>query len=898
MNNSRQHTRFRFPGILLSGVTLLLLMIFPSLIFAQQTGQEEPPREQQSAEGQGRPTGELEEGQVNFQATDSLTFDLRDGRKANLFGSARVTHQAGELTAGKITLDIDETTVRAATQTPEDTLSQPVLTRDGDEIRSESIAFNYKTEKGRFEVARVQIEDGKVTGTRVKNTDAHTVFLEDAIYSTCTLDHPHYYIKADRMKLVNEEEIFFTNAQLYILDIPYPLIFPFGYIPGNLEQRESGLLEPTYARQNRETRGLGIQNIGWFQYFNDYLVGEISGDIYTSGTFFMDASLNYSNRDKYSGGIDLGYSRERGLEPTDPDFATNIQKKIQFDHQQEFSPYANMSTNIEWRTADYNRRNSFDPDERAEVSTSSNLNYRYRHPEDAYNFNISARQNQNFQTNVTRLSGPTARFNLRRFTPFESDGPATEEAPWYENLSIQYQNTLESNYDFNPIDADSAQVGWFEALLDPSKYREATGEDDHFEYGFRQQGSMSLSNLLSSPFLNLSANGNITEYWFPTSTRKTYNPETEEVEEQKVRGFEAARDFSTSLNFSTTVYGLMNQNIGNFESFRHTFEPSLSFSYRPDFSSSLWGYYREVQTDPEGNTEKYSIFEDEVFNGPGRGEQQSIGISVRNVFEAKQVKRDSTGETNENNIRLLDQLNFNTSYNLAADSLKLSNLSVNMSSSAISMINLRANAQFNFYDRDENGNRIDTYLLESDRKPAEMTNFSINASANFSGGQGGGINVNEQEPHFPAEYDPFNQSIFQTMDPQFNAQPVQPIKSPWSFSVNFRYSWTLNPTGNNDKSATLNANNIQLQLTPKWSFNTRIGYDFIDRDLTPSQFSMSRRLHEWNLSFTINPFGDFQYYAFKLSVNNSQVQSLFQKLPILNNLERSSSPSGRNPSGF
>src|SRR5699024_9827246 len=123
-------------------------------------------------------------------------------------------------------------------------------------------------------------------------------------------------------------------------------------------------------------------------------------------------------------------------------------------------------------------------------------------------------------------------------------------------------------------------------------------------------------------------------------------------------------------------------------------------------------------------------------------------------------------------------------------------------------------------------------------------------------------------------------------------QPVQPIKSPWSFSINFRYSWNLNPRGENRKRASINIQNIQFQLTPKWSFSTRFGYDIIAQELTPSQFSLNRKLHEWNLSFQMNPFGDFQYYFFKLSINSSALQSIFQKLPLLNNLERSSSPSG------
>src|SRR5699024_12583864 len=141
----------------------------------------------------------------------------------------------------------DQHIVRALTNTPEDTLTQPVLTREGEEpLRSKSISFNYETEKGRFEVARITIPKGKIPGTVVKKAAPHVIFIKDAIFSTCTLPHPHYYIKASKAKVVDEEEVFFEHARLYILDIPYPLIFPFGYYPKNLTQKQSGLLQYSY----------------------------------------------------------------------------------------------------------------------------------------------------------------------------------------------------------------------------------------------------------------------------------------------------------------------------------------------------------------------------------------------------------------------------------------------------------------------------------------------------------------------------------------------------------------------------------------------------------------------------------------------------------------------------
>ncbi len=507
---------------------------------------------------------------VNFQAKDSLTFNFRNQRMGRLYGTANVTHTNGQLDAGEIELDLNNDQVEAGTSTPSDTLSYPVLKQADQELRSTRILFNYRTEKGKFEVAEMEIQDGHLIGTKVKNISRDEVFIEDGIYSTCPPDHMYYYIKARRMKMVDQEEIFFTNAQLFILDIPYPLIFPFGYVPSGIESRRSGILEPTYAFQNTSTRGIGLQNLGWFQYFSDYFVGQTSFDIFTSGTFFNESRVQYRKTGNFNGSITLGYSKEQGLEPTDPNFSERTSKRIGLTHDQQLSPFSNLSANIDLRTADYFQRNSFDPNERAETSSNSRISYRYSHPEGAFNFSASSRLNQQFNTNTTRIVGPEASFSLRQISPFERSGAGLSEERWYERISIGYRNNFRSEFEFRPIDADSATVTWVDALVDPELYREATGNDDHIEYGFEQRLQLSAGQIIPSQFLNVSASANMTEYWYPTTIRKEFDEVENKIITRKERGFTAARDFNTSLSFSTTFYGISEVKIGNFEGLRHT----------------------------------------------------------------------------------------------------------------------------------------------------------------------------------------------------------------------------------------------------------------------------------------------------------------------------------------
>lgn len=857
---------------------------------------------------------------ITFTARDSLLINMADGKMAVLYGNAKVAHPSGQLTAGTISLDLDENLATAEAiriplddsdhselyrrwiarkgeyHAPIDTLTMPILTRDGEEIESRRIMFNFVTEKGKFDVARMNYEDGAITGTHVKAPAAHVVFIEDAIYSTCELDHPHYYIKANRMKIVDEEEVFFTNARLYILDIPYPMIFPFGYLPSQLKRKRSGFLEPGFIFQDQTTRGLGIDNFGWFQYFSDYLTGMISASIYTSGTYFSDGSLNYARRGNYSGSVRLGYSRERGLESTDPDFTRITNYRLELSHQQTINPYSSLSANINIRTSDYFIRNSYDINERAETSTSSRASYNYRQPDGIYTLGISMQQSQNFANNQVQFQGPNVNYSFRRFNPFKSSGPATRNQRWYETIAIGYNGQVSSRFNFRPIidpltGEPESDITWTEALFYPSRYREATGELGHVRYGMNQRADIN-AQLTTSDFLNLTTGVRLNEFWYPETIRKDFNPETNRVEDRIVKGFASARTFNTSVSANTTIYGMADWRAGSLRGFRHTMRPNFSFSYQPDFTSDFWGYYREVETDTLGNTRQYSIFERGILGGPGAGEQRALSFSLSNVFETKQVRRDSTGERSERIIRLIDDLRASMSYNFAAEQFKLSDLSTSLTSNVLQGLRINANANFSFYAQDSLGRAIDTYLWNEGGRFIRLTSYTINASLPLSFGRGG-PRIQPGPFYHPHFYDPYDQTLFRGVDPDFNRVDVRQQRIPLSASLRFSYSWRFIDFNNSTRSAVLNADNITVQLTKGWSFRTSLGYDFIRKDLTPSRFAVSRNLHCWNFNFEWNPFGDFKFFRFSLTVSDTQMRSLFQMLPGFNDLERRSSPIGR-----
>jgi hypothetical protein len=159
----------------------------------------------------------------------------------------------------------------------------------------------------------------------------------------------------------------------------------------------------------------------------------------------------------------------------------------------------------------------------------------------------------------------------------------------------------------------------------------------------------------------------------------------------------------------------------------------------------------------------------------------------------------------------------------------------------------------------------------------------------FRQGELGGFGMRATQPYYPETYDPFDQSEFRGIDHGFGAVPIEPLDVAWAFSLSFNYSWRWINHNRQQKQAILNAQSIQLRVAQEWQIGTSLGYDFIQKELTPSQFNVTRQLHCWDMSFVWNPIGDNKYYLFRLTVRQPQMQSLFQKLPGLNNLERTNS---------
>ncbi len=102
-----------------------------------------------------------------------------------------------------------------------------------------------------------------------------------------------------------------------------------------------------------------------------------------------------------------------------------------------------------------------------------------------------------------------------------------------------------------------------------------------------------------------------------------------------------------------------------------------------------------------------------MFGSPSLNSARSVGFSLQNTLEAKMAPKDST-QTEPRKVSLLNNLNFSTSYNFEADSLRLAPVSFSGGTSLFnSKLSVNFSGNLDPYAIDNNGTRINTLNIKN-----------------------------------------------------------------------------------------------------------------------------------------------------------------------------------------
>lgn len=804
-------------------------------------------------------------------AEDSIRYD-RVNNVMYLYGKARVVYGEKQIDAGFITIDQTKKTVfaRGTTDSVGRFSGLPIIKDPKDGIlTADSLFYNFKTSKGRIFQVYTEQQGGYITGGTIKKQANNEVHLKNVIYSSCNLPSPHQHFGIVITKgIATEKQIITGPAYLMIEGVPLPFVLPFGFFP-KPDKRSSGIILPQFGED--ATLGFFLRDFGYYLGFNDYWDLTLKGGLYSKGSYEANAQSSYTKRYKYNGNIFFSFSSKRfGIEGTSG-YKPRKDFNLRWTHSQNANanPGSNFSASVNAGTSSFYRNNftgTVNVGQLSQSQLNSSISYSKTFANSPFSLSTSLNHAQDLTTKQLTLGLPSLNFNMTTLNPLDKKDRVGEQK-WYQRIAVGYNLTADN------------QLNIADSLLFTKKAL------SQIRSGIKHDIPITLSSTVLK-FFQFSQGINYSERWYFQTIRKgflsrpTPNGLRDSSTLDTVTGFRRAAEYNIRSGVSTKFYGMVNFKRGKLVAIRHVVTPNIGVAYTPDFSEDRYGYYQNYRTNQRGDMQKYSIFENSLYGGPGSGKQAGVSFGVDNTIELKvKNSKDTTGKEATKKIPILQGLSLNGFYNLAVDSFKLSTLGFSGRTFFTEKLGISFQGSLDPYlyntsvvNGQQMVRRINRYTWQDGKFPT-LTNFSFSFDYKFnSDGE------NEKTNNPP---NPNNNGLFDKVSPEQaeqlrlmnnNANSFVDFKIPWSLYMS--YGFNYQNTGLNKLIIqTLNFNG-DFSLTPKWKVSYNSGYDFQTKKISITTFSIIRDLHCWDMAIQWVPFGAFQSYSIDLRVRSSILQDL------------------------
>jgi hypothetical protein len=786
---------------------------------------------------------------IEYAAEDSGVLTIPT-KQFILYGKASTKYTDIELKAATIKLEQEKQLVTAygdkdSTGSP---LDKPNLVQGETASHSDTIYYNLRSQKGLTKGTYLQEGEMFVYANTVKKVSDDILYAWRGRFTTCNLDTPHFAFRTRKMKIVNKKIAVSGPAFPEFEGVPLPIGIPFGIYPLN-RGRHSGLLPPQFAAN--QDFGLGLEGLGYYKVLSDNLDVTVRTNIYSYGGWNLNTSSRYTKRYRYDGGVNFSLQKTKILNSSGiskDEFTKNSSFMIGWNHSRNSKarPGTNFSASVNAGSTKFNRFVPNNADLNFQNTLSSSINYS-KDWNGKYNLTVSANHQQNNLQRLISLNLPTVNFSAVTIYPFQKAEPIGQPK-WYEKLGIAYTGNLQN------------QVSFYDSAFNLRKLL------DTAQWGATHSIPITLSLPQLGP-VQIAPSISYEEKWYGQKALRSYDPQTKLVKTDIAHGFYTARQMQMGISANTRIFGMYNFKSGSVKTIRHEIRPNLSLNYKPDLMAK---HFKSVQVDSTGkNFLRFSDFDGIIGGSYSEGRFGGVGFGVDNTLEMKKKGKKDTAEVADRKIRLIDGFGFNGSYNLIADSFRLSPISLYLRSNLFDKINITANATLDPYVTDNRGFRRDQLLWSADRFSAgRITNGSVAVSTSFQSKAKDGKTDKQRLP----------QDQFMTIDEQQrqlnyvreNPAEFADFNIPWSvqlsYSLSFSRLYLLNDYSKlrTEIYSTLNVNG-DFSLTPRWKMGGSSYYDFKTSKIQTLSMFISREMHCWQMSINLNPVG--LYRSFSITIN-------------------------------
>jgi len=788
------------------------------------------------------------ESKITHNALDSILQNAKK-KQIELYNQAHVTYEDIDLKAGYILIDNKNNTLFArGIKDSVGYTQRPVFKQGSQESEQDSLFYNFKTKRAIIYSIKSN-QSGMITyAKKTKRENDSVIFLGDMRFTTSDKPNPDYYIYTRKAKLVPGKKIIVGLSNLVIADVPTPIAIPFAYFPMT-DKRALGFIIPTWGEASNQ--GYFLQNGGYYLALNDYLDISLMGDVYTNGSWGLRTESSYVARYKFCGNFSLRYENLiRSVKGFD-DYSKSSNFNIQWSHSQDSkaNPNARFSASVNLGSSKYFREslNEVNNLENTLTNTlSSSISYYKKIVGTPFNLNATASHSQNTNTQSITMTLPSLQVNMDRVYPFAGKEGVKKNA--LQKVGLNY--SMKGDYRINTVDS---------LFFKPEMFETAKAGVQHT--------TSASTNMKVLKYFTLSPSANFKEVWNWDYINRSYDPTTGTVIKERINDFKSFREYTAGVSLGTNIYGVFNFK-GRLKSIRHTIRPSITYGYRPDFADK---YNQQVQKSANPlDLLTYSPFEEGIYGSPGTGLSNSVGISISNVLEAKIASKDSL-DTEDKKITLLNNLNFSTSYNIAADSLKWSPVSMNAGTRFFKdKLSINFGATLDPYQINENGIRINKINSTIFR----LTSANVSDNISFSS--------KDFEKNEKVKTNTTNQNQFGESSTNYTNKKDKNIKEtslykatiPWNINIAYAINYANYGVSNSGIGSNSLMFNGDLELSPKWKVRYSSGYDFKNKGFTYTRLGFTRDLDSWSFNFDWSPFGNNKSYYFRIGVNSSMLSDL------------------------
>ena len=218
---------------------------------------------------------------------------------------------------------------------------------------------------------------------------------------------------------------------------------------------------------------------------------------------------------------------------------------------------------------------------------SSSVSYTKQLKGTPFSFGVSARHNQDISTKQVNLQLPEFYASMRSLYPFKK----ASKSMLLKKLNLRY-NIKGTNRLTNNLgrigDSLTDSIANFDMNNLPTFFKNS-------KKGMRHTLPVSTSFKLFR-YANVSPSFNYDELWYFDRLDWGLNEDgTQAVVIDTLQGFNRVASYNTSVSINTRIYGTYLLKKGNVQAIRHVINPSVSYTYTPNFGDENFDYYQKFE---------------------------------------------------------------------------------------------------------------------------------------------------------------------------------------------------------------------------------------------------------------------------------------------------------------